>query len=47
MVGFYGGILSGIEMIKVIHTANEQGVTLFDTTESYGLLYYTSCRPFR
>jgi aryl-alcohol dehydrogenase-like predicted oxidoreductase len=36
MVGFYGGPKSRKEMIKVIRTAYEQGVTFFDTAEAYG-----------
>lgn len=36
MVGFYGGPNSRREMVKLIRTAYEQGVTFFDTAEVYG-----------
>lgn len=36
MVGFYGGPLYRKEMVNIIRTAYEQGVTFFDTAEVYG-----------
>lgn len=38
VIGFYGGPKSRKEMISIIRTAYEKGVTFFDTAESYGPL---------
>ncbi len=36
MSSAYGPAPDAQEMIKLIRTAHEQGVTLFDTAEAYG-----------
>lgn len=36
MVGYYGGKYDRLEMIKLIHSAVEQGISFYDTAEVYG-----------